>query len=139
MLELDQELILELECPVCNTLEPVLKPISEISFEAAHCPTCETFRETRMTHTIQGDEDFTHRTLASLGIPPLHILRAHNLEEYRFYELTGDLPEALHFSHFEETDAHPKVKLRKRIRIGDEVPLDDETRQTTRGRIKIFD
>jgi len=139
LLEFDQELILELECPVCNTLEPVLKPISEISFEAAHCPTCETFRETRMTHVVQGDEDFTHRTLASLGVPPLHILRAHNLEEYRFYELTGDLPEALHFSHFEESGAHPKVKLRKRIRIGDEVPLDDESLKSTRGRIKIFD
>ena len=50
---------------------------------------------------ITGEENFLHRTLASVGVPPLHIIRAHNGEEYRFYELTGDLPDALHFRHFE--------------------------------------
>ena len=59
-------------------------------------------------------EPFLNRTLASVGIPPLHILRAFNAQEYRFYELTGDLREALHFNDFEETsptrkEAHPQA------------------------------
>ena len=138
LLELDQELILDLECPTCKTVESILKPIAEVSFEAAHCPTCGTFRETHMTHTINGSEPFIHHTLASLGIPPLHILRAYNAQEYRFYELTGDLAEALHFRHFEEADTHPKVVLRSRIHIGDEVELDDED-NPARGRIHFND
>jgi molybdopterin/thiamine biosynthesis adenylyltransferase/DNA-binding transcriptional regulator YhcF (GntR family) len=139
LLELDQELILDLECPTCKTVEHILKPISEVSFEAAHCPTCGTFRETRMTHTITGEESFTHRTLASIGVPPLHILRAHNLAEYRFYELTGDLAEALHFNHFDESPSHPKALLRNRIHIGEEVDLPNDPESPGRGRIKIFD
>ena len=139
LLELDQELILDLECPTCKTVEHILKPISEVSFEAAHCPTCETFRETRMTHTIGGEEDFLHHTLASIGIPPLHILRAYNAQEYRFYELTGDLPEALHFNHFEESDSHPRISLRNRIQLGDEVEIDDADYNPAHGRVRFND
>lgn len=139
LIELDQELILELECPTCKTVENVLKPISEVSFEAAHCPICATFRETRMTHIIAGEEDFLHHTLASLGVPPLHIIRAYNASEYRFYELTGDLEEALHFSHFDESDTHPKVILRNRIHIGDEVELDDDISNPAHGRVRFND
>jgi adenylyltransferase/sulfurtransferase len=139
VLELDQELILNLECPVCKTVERVIKPISEVSFEAAHCPICETFRETKMTHTITGDETFLHHTLSSIGVPPLHILRANNLQEFRFYELTGDLHEALHFSHFEESPTHPKIVLRNRISIGDEVDLGNDARNPAHGKITIHE
>jgi len=90
-----------------------------------------------MTHTISGEEDFLHHTLASIGIPPLHILRAYNAQEYRFYELTGDLDEALHFSHFEESDSHPRVILRNRIQIGDEVELDDDAYNPAHGRVRF--
>ena len=31
-IELDQELVLALECKVCNTLEKPVKPMSEVSF-----------------------------------------------------------------------------------------------------------
>ena len=78
--------------------------MSTVSFEAGHCPTCGTLRETELTHVITGEENFLHRTLANVGVPPLHILRAHNGQEYRFYELTGDLPEALHFHDFQPTE-----------------------------------
>jgi adenylyltransferase/sulfurtransferase len=137
--ELDQELILSLECPECHKVEQVVKPISEVSFEAAHCPNCEVLRETQMSHTITGDEDFLHYTLASVGVPPLHILRAYNQQEYRFYELSGDLPDALHFSHFEASSDDPKVKLRERIQLGGEVELQGEAGSPARGRVKLFD
>ncbi len=107
MIELDQELITSLECPSCHAVEEILRPLSEVTFEAGHCPTCGVLRESTLTHIISGDEKFLHRTLASVGVPALHIIRAHNGVEYRFYELTGDLADALHFRHFEQ--AHINV------------------------------
>src|SRR5512143_2563287 len=120
MIELDQELITSLECPNCHTVEQLLKPLSDVSFEAGHCPTCGLLRETTLTHVITGEENFLHRTLASVGVPALHILRAQNGVEYRFYELTGDLAEALHFGHFERNGA-PTLHIGERIRLKGEL------------------
>ena len=58
MLELDQELVLSLECPLCHTITPVLRPLAQVSFEEGHCPECGTLRETSLTHEITGSEDF---------------------------------------------------------------------------------
>ncbi|HSD84938.1 MAG TPA: ThiF family adenylyltransferase, partial [Anaerolineae bacterium] len=63
-IELDQELVTSLECPNCHTMEQVLRPMSEITFEAGHCPTCGILRDAQFTHVITGDEDFLHRTLS---------------------------------------------------------------------------
>ena len=139
VIELDQELILALECPTCKTVETVLRPISEVSFESAHCPACGTLRETQMTHVITGEEPFLNHTLASLGVPPLHILRAFNYQEYRFYELTGDLEQALHFAHFEESATHPKSILRQRLRLGEQVDIDNLDENPARGRVVFHD
>jgi adenylyltransferase/sulfurtransferase len=121
VVELDQELIISLSCPQCGTREEVLQPISEVGFNRAHCPTCGLLRETEMTHTIQGNEKFLSRTLASIGVPPLHILRAYNAEEYRFYEMNGDLSDALHFNHFERPASEAPIKLTGRIKLKERV------------------
>ncbi len=137
MIELDQELILSLECPKCHTSEQVLKPLGAVSFEAAHCPTCGVLREAALTHLISGEENFLHHTLASVGVPPLHILRCHNGLEYRFYELSGDLPEALHFRHFERPHITLAPPTRTRIRLKGEVKLKDLPDSPARGRVKL--
>ena len=137
MIELDQELITSLSCPVCHTLEQVLKPLNTVSFEAGHCPTCGTLRETELTHVITGEENFLHRTLANVGVPPLHILRTHNGQEYRFYELTGDLPEALHFHDFQQT-GQPEP-ARGRIHIKDDLHAKPDTNIPVRGRVKLHE
>ena len=111
LIELDQELVLSLECTKCNSTEKVLQPMSDVSFEDAHCPICGEMREVNLTHMITGDEDFLHHTLSSVGIPPYHIIRANNGIEYYFYELTGDREELLHFCDFEgslENQSKPK-------------------------------
>jgi molybdopterin/thiamine biosynthesis adenylyltransferase/DNA-binding transcriptional regulator YhcF (GntR family) len=137
-IELDQELITSLECPNCHAIENVLRPLNDISFEAGHCPTCGVLREAQLTHAITGEENFLHRTLASVGIPPLHILRVQNGEEFRFYELSGDLPEALHFNHFGQTEPLRISKPKSdRIRIKEVVRLTDNASRATRGRIRI--
>jgi molybdopterin/thiamine biosynthesis adenylyltransferase/DNA-binding transcriptional regulator YhcF (GntR family) len=119
VIELDQELILSLYCPNCKTREEVLEPISQVGFKRAHCPTCGILRETEMTHTITGKEDFLNKSLSLMGVPPLHILRAFNSKEFRFYEMTGDLSEALHFSHFEIPEMNKSLSFRERIHLKD--------------------
>jgi molybdopterin/thiamine biosynthesis adenylyltransferase/DNA-binding transcriptional regulator YhcF (GntR family) len=137
ILELDQELIISLKCPTCNTVEPVVKPLSTVSFEAGHCPTCGNLRETELTHVITGTEDFLHHTLSNVGVPPLHVLRAMNGQEYRFYELTGDLPDALHFKHFEQTN--PPSSARGRIHIKGDGHGREASRNPARGRVKLHE
>ena len=137
VIELDQEIVLALECTQCGTLENTISPMSQVSFEAAHCPNCGNMREVKMTHLITGEEPFLDRTLGSLGIPPLHILRANNAQEYRFYELTGDLEETLHFKDFEGTSE--EVPLRDRIKIGKPIKIKSTPQNPAAGKIKIKD
>ena len=139
IIELDQELVTSLECPNCQTIEEVLRPVSEITFEAGHCPTCGELRDAQFTHMITGEENFLHRTLANVGVPPLHILRAHNGLEYRFYELNGDLPEALHFRHFEQTGPEKPQKIGGRIHLKEEVQVSEPLTNPARNRIRIVD
>lgn len=133
VIELDQELVLSLRCPQCGTHEEVLEPISDVGFNRAHCPACGLLRETELSHTITGEETFLSRTLGSLGVPALHIVRAFNASEYRFYELNADLPEALHFKHFERPASEGKIKLTGRIKLGDRIHLKE------RPKIKIHE
>jgi len=137
IIELDQEIILGLECLSCRSAEKMVSPMSDVSFEAAHCPNCGEMREVKMTHLITGDEDFLGQTLTSLGIPPLHILRANNTQEYRFYELTGDLDETLHYTHFEGTV--DEIPLRDRIKIGPSIKIKSPVQNPAAGKIKLKD
>ncbi len=127
LIELDQEIVTQLECHHCETLTEVYKPISQVSYNDGLCPGCGELREVHMAHVVTGDEPFIHRTLLAIGIPPLHIVRVRNDQEYRFLELTGDLPAALHWSHFEggARSAHAaRVRLhpRPQIKLGEAVP-----------------
>ncbi len=135
ILELDQEFVLSLNCMNCNTVEHILKPMSQVSFEAGHCPTCGLMREVDLTHSIRGDEDFLDRTLLSAGVPPLHVVRATNGVEFRFYELTGDLRSALHFNDFSE--AMP-VREGGRVQLGDSVDVSAHENQNGK-RVHLID
>jgi molybdopterin/thiamine biosynthesis adenylyltransferase len=137
VLELDQELIVSLTCPNDHVVEPVLRPLNQVTFEAGHCPTCGVLREAELTHVITGQEAFLHRTLASVGVPPLHVLRAHNGLDYRFYELTGDLPEALHFRHFEQAVKPRPADAPPRIQLTGEVDIKDAPANPARGRVRL--
>ncbi len=137
IIELDQELLTSLDCPVCHTSEQIFLPLSEVSFEEGHCAVCGTLRDTVLTHSITGGENFLHRTLASIGVPSLHILRANNGEEYRFYELTGDLSDALHFKHFTKTEELASGPARGRIRIKGDLQPSDTLHIKVHGRVKL--
>ncbi len=143
MIELDQELITQLECPNDHTIEQILRPLSEVTFEEGHCPTCGELRESTLTHIISGEENFLHRSLASVGVPPLHIVKAHNGQQYRFYELTGDLQDALHFHHFEKAHvnvlptAAAKSTNGSRVHLKGEVKIKGTAADPARRRVKL--
>jgi molybdopterin/thiamine biosynthesis adenylyltransferase/DNA-binding transcriptional regulator YhcF (GntR family) len=133
VLELDQEIVLTLDCPNCHTSTEVFRPLTRVDFDEGLCPACGQLRQVNMTHVITGDEPFLDRTLRSIGVPALHVVRARSATEYRFYELTGDLAEALHFAHFGaaqgigEGAAVSSVPVsvrrpRPRVRLGDPLP-----------------
>jgi adenylyltransferase/sulfurtransferase len=139
-IELDQELVLSLSCSIDNTKESILKPMSEVSFEAAHCPICGEMRDIDMSHLITGEEDFLDQTLLSMGVPPLHIVRANNGAEYKFYELTGDLPTALHFSDFTEAVAPDQSSpLDGRVRLGEVLKEEIVKEEGAEKRITLLD
>lgn len=121
VLELNQEIVLALNCPKCHTSTPVFRPLAHVSFEEGLCPTCGTLRQIDMTHVITGDEPFLDRSLREIGVPPLHIIRARNTMEYRFYELTGDAATTLHFNDFAHLSRSEEDRValsRPRIHLG---------------------
>ncbi len=139
VIELDQEIVLSLECRKCGSVDEVLRPISEVPFDAAHCPVCGLVRQVNMTHTISGDESFLDRSLQSIGVPALHIIRAHNSQEYGFYELSADLTEALHFQHFVIPSMRGSAEM-PRIRLGPETPAPEISLSGAgSGRIRLHD
>jgi len=141
VLELDQEIVLTLQCHACQTVTEVLKPVSQVSLEEGRCPGCGELREVHMTHVITGDEPFLERTLLNIGVPPLHILRARNSVEYRFFELTGDLEETVHFSHFApavEGRLRVRGRARPSVRLGPLAPAEAlKVRPKPRLKVKI--
>ena len=75
-----------------------------------------------------------------MGIPALHIVRANNGAEYNFYELTGDLPTALHFSDFSEAIAPDHSSpLDGRVRMGDVLEEELVEEEGAEKRITLLD
>lgn len=129
VIELDQEIVTQLECHRCETINDVFKPISQVSYNDGLCPGCGELRQVHMAHVVTGNEPFVNRTLLAIGIPPLHIVRVRNEHEYRFLELTGDLVETLHWSHFEggaRSSYAARVRLhpRPQIKLGNAVQVE---------------
>jgi molybdopterin/thiamine biosynthesis adenylyltransferase/DNA-binding transcriptional regulator YhcF (GntR family) len=140
ILELDQEIVTQLECHQCETITDVFKPISQVSYNEGICPGCGELREVHMAHIVVGDEPFLNRTLLGIGVPPLHIVRARNASEYRFFELTGDLADTLHWAHFEGGARSPRaarVRLHPRPQIKLGAALPDEPIAPARPRVIV--
>lgn len=146
VLELNNEIVLSLYCPVDDMTTEVFRPLTRVSFEEGLCPICGNLRQVNMTHIITGEEPFVDRSLSEIGVPPLHILRARNTMEYRFYELTGDLRSALRFDDFAVpgrgeriSDAVPKSvrgSTKPRIKLGSK---SEQTTETQRPQIRLRD
>ena len=97
VLEFDSELVISLHCLKCGEETPVFRRMARLYESEFGCPECGGRREMRLTHRIDGDENFLDRTLAELDVPPLGIIRARNGKERIYLELTGDREEFLKF------------------------------------------
>ncbi len=98
VLEFDSELVVAMACGSCGREEPVFQRMARLYEDAAVCPHCGAKRDMRLTHRINGEEDFLDRTLAQVDVPPLGIIRARNGSERVYYELTGDKATFLQFN-----------------------------------------
>jgi molybdopterin/thiamine biosynthesis adenylyltransferase len=91
----DRELIVGLTCAGCGARRKVVALAGALSEEQARCEACKAPEPMapEVTSRFDGGEGLGERTLASLGIPPLHIVKGRDDETDRevLLELTGDL------------------------------------------------
>ncbi len=97
VLEFDGELVVSMECPACGLESQILKKMARLSESAFSCPNCGVRREMKLTHRIEGSEDFLSSPLAAIDIPALGIVRARNGSDSIYLELTGDMDHLLKF------------------------------------------
>lgn len=95
IIDFHRELVVNFKCEKCGTEEQVYKLLGQLSEKEARCPGCEEIRIPRMTHVIQGNEDFLQRPLSQLGVPPLDIITGRHGMDMIHFEFTGDLHEEM--------------------------------------------
>jgi molybdopterin/thiamine biosynthesis adenylyltransferase len=76
IVELNQEVLRELECPQCHGREEVLASLGRISEDATRCPKCNVLRIPHTLHELDDACGLLDRTPAEIGVPPYDILTA---------------------------------------------------------------
>jgi molybdopterin/thiamine biosynthesis adenylyltransferase len=90
-------------CHACDLTPPIQRPLHCLTFQDSACPSCGQPMTLTTVEDVGAGEPIAERTLAELGVPPLHVLRAHTADwNYVFLELTGD---AAGFFDFRRADA----------------------------------
>jgi molybdopterin/thiamine biosynthesis adenylyltransferase len=90
LLDLGREVVTEVSCPKCNSLETLGRPVRALNEDDARCRVCGEMRVLQTTHLVRGAESFATSALGALGIPPLDILEVRGPGAVAWYELTGD-------------------------------------------------
>ena len=88
VIELDYEFVTAWTCSICDKREEVMQPIHRLTYEQSLC--CGLERLADKVFQLSGNESFATRTLAEIGVPPLHILRINAGGDYAYAELSGD-------------------------------------------------
>jgi adenylyltransferase/sulfurtransferase len=89
-LELDRDLLEAFDCPGCSQREEVFLPVSSVGDGRLACPLCGTERIPSIVHRIEEGSALAERTLASLGVPPYHIVRVTSVSGEVFALLCAD-------------------------------------------------
>jgi molybdopterin/thiamine biosynthesis adenylyltransferase len=90
-LELGREVVVELRCAQCGSVEVLGEPLRMVGEEMARCPQCGQLRQLETTHVIRGNESYAAWPLSRLGIPRLDVLEVQGPQSALWYEMTGDL------------------------------------------------
>lgn len=88
----DREVIVGLRCAPCGTERRVLALAGALREDDARCERCREPMAPDVRARLDGGEGLNERTLAEVGFPPLHVVRACEDEGGReaLLELTGD-------------------------------------------------
>ena len=92
-LEDDREVIVGLACVPCDRRRDVIALAGDLAEDEALCEGCQEPMAPDVRSRFDGSEGLGTRTLAELGLPPLHIVRGCDPDSDRevLIEFTGDL------------------------------------------------
>jgi adenylyltransferase/sulfurtransferase len=94
-LELDREVVTAIVCPLGHSIRQVLTPRHRLQTGDIQCPKCGSEMALTTLHTIDVNSPHLDSPLAAWGLPPAHIIRARAGRKIIYYELTGDIAQAL--------------------------------------------
>ena len=95
IVELNQDVLKSLECPRCQTTEPLFASLGKITEQHGRCPKCGDQRVPHLFHTLDGSEALNQKTLAEIGVPPWDIVGARRGLKQAFFEFAGDRADVL--------------------------------------------
>lgn len=89
-LELDRELVVSLACAECDWQSAIMRPIQEVSVDAARCPGCGQTAKPRLEHAITPECPLAQEKLGALGVAPYDIVRLNTGNNQIAVLLAGD-------------------------------------------------
>ena len=92
VVDFDREIATVGKC-TCGEEKDIFTPVHKLKGEMLVCPKCGNQMSFESIHTIKGEENFLEKTVADIGIPPLHIVGGRVGMKSKHYEFTGDLQE----------------------------------------------
>ena len=95
IVELNQDVLKSLECPRCQSTEPLLASLGKITEQHGRCPKCGDQRVPHLFHTLDGSEGLDQKTLAEIGVPSWDIVGARRGLKQVFFEFAGDRADVL--------------------------------------------
>ena len=95
IVELNQDVLKSLECPRCQSTEPLFASLGKITEQHGRCPKCGDQRVPHLFHTLDGSEGLDQKTLAEIGVPSWDIVGARRGLKQVFFEFAGDRADVL--------------------------------------------
>lgn len=87
---LHYDLVSEVRCDKCGTLERPFRPVEKMTRSEALCHTCHSAAAWKHFNFITGEEDFLDRSFSEIGVPPYHIVTASGNGKELNYLFGGD-------------------------------------------------
>jgi hypothetical protein len=104
------------ECPSYGVERSFYRRLSFMSLDEITCPGCDLLLDVNTEYEFDGTEPFASRTLAQIGLPPLHMVtgKGRNTDtgakRYVTIEVSGDLTD-----FFARAESHNPKLLRVRV------------------------
>jgi molybdopterin/thiamine biosynthesis adenylyltransferase len=90
VIDFNFEIISEVNCPACEQIEAIFRPIDDLAEGELVCKKCGTIRIMNIFHSIDGTENFLDRYFSDIGIPSYDIISGRNGLEKTHLIFDGD-------------------------------------------------